>query len=128
MEREVIATANAPKALGPYSQAIRVKNTLYLSGQIGLDPKTGKLVDGGFEAEARQALENHKAILEAAGFSLEDVVQCQVFVKDLGNYRGFNGVYKEFFKSNYPARAVLEASRIPANGLIEIMMIAVKTK
>lgn len=124
--KKVISTPNAPAAIGPYSQAIQSGNTLYLSGQIGLDPGTGKFVPGGFEAQARRALKNQQAVLNAAGFSLADVVQCQVFVKDLDNYPTFNAVYKEFFKKDYPARAVLEVSRIPADGLIEIMMIAQK--
>ena len=125
-EREVISSPDAPAAIGPYSQAIRVGNTLYLSGQLGMNPKTGKFAGTDFESQARQALENHKAVLTAAGFALEDVVQCQVFVKDLNNYPGFNAIYKEYFKTNFPARAVLEVSRIPADGLIEIMMVAVK--
>ena len=125
-EKKVISTPDAPAAIGPYSQAIRVGSTLYLSGQLGLDPKTGKFTPGGFEAQARQALKNQQAVLEAAGFSLSDVVQCQVFVKDLNNYPKFNVIYKEFFKKEFPARAVLEVSRIPADGLIEIMMVAAK--
>jgi 2-iminobutanoate/2-iminopropanoate deaminase len=128
MDREVIASPGAPAAIGPYSQAIRVGNMLYLSGQLGIDPKTGKFAEGGFEAQARQALENQKAVLTAAGFSLSDVVQCQVFVTDLNNYAAFNAIYKEYFKENFPARAVLEVSRIPADGLVEIMMAAVKNK
>jgi 2-iminobutanoate/2-iminopropanoate deaminase len=124
--REAISTPNAPAAIGPYSQAIRVGNMLYLSGQLGIDPKTGKFAEGGFEAQARRALENQKAVLTAAGFALSDVVQCQVFVKDLNNYPKFNAIYKEYFKKDYPARAVLEVSRIPADGLIEIMMVAVR--
>jgi 2-iminobutanoate/2-iminopropanoate deaminase len=126
-EKKVISTPNAPAAIGPYSQAIRVGNTLYLSGQLGLDPKTGKFTPGGFEAQARQALKNQQAVLQAAGFSLDDVVQCQIFVKDLSNYSKFNAIYKEFFKKDFPARAVLEVSRIPADGLIEITMVAVKS-
>jgi 2-iminobutanoate/2-iminopropanoate deaminase len=127
-DREVIASPNAPAAIGPYSQAIRVGNMLYLSGQLGIDPKTNKFAEGGFEAQARQALENQKAVLTTAGFSLRDVVQCQVFVKDLNNYAAFNTIYKEYFKKDFPARAVLEVSRIPADGLVEIMMVAVKNK
>jgi 2-iminobutanoate/2-iminopropanoate deaminase len=125
--REIVATSDAPAAIGPYSQGVRVGNILYLSGQLGLDPDTGTFAEGGFEAQARQALENQKAILEEAGFGLEDVVQCQVFVKDMDDYRGFNAIYTEFFTENFPARAVLEVSRIPADGLIEIMMVAVKS-
>lgn len=125
-EREVISSPNAPAAIGPYSQAIRVGNTLYLSGQLGMDPKTGKFAGTDFESQARRALENQKAVLTSAGFTLEDVVQCQVFVTDLNNYPKFNAIYKEYFKTNFPARAVLEVSRIPADGQIEIMMVAMR--
>ncbi len=128
LEREVIVTAHAPAAIGPYSQGIRVGNRLYLAGQLGLDPKTREFVEGGFEAQARQALQNLKAVLTAADFSLTDVVQCQVFLKDVENYGLFNKVYKEFFKKDFPARAVLEVARIPKDGLVEIMMVAVKTR
>ena len=126
--REIISSQKAPAAIGPYSQAVRIGDALYLSGQLGLDPATGKLVGQGFEAQARQALENQKAVLEAAGFSLKDVVQCQVFVTDMTNYPAFNTIYKEYFTADFPARAVLEVSRIPADGLIEVMMIAVHSK
>lgn len=122
--REIISSPNAPAAIGPYSQAVRVGNRLYLSGQLGLESKTGKFTGQDFEAQARQALENQKAILETAGFSLKDVVQCQVFVTDMDNYPKFNAIYREYFIENFPARAVLEVSRIPADGLIEIMMVA----
>jgi 2-iminobutanoate/2-iminopropanoate deaminase len=125
---EIISSQNAPAAIGPYSQAVRVGNMLFLSGQLGLDPATGKLAAQGFEAQARQALENQKAILEAAGFSLKDVVQCQVFVTDINHYPAFNAIYKEYFDKDFPARAVLEVSRIPADGLVEIMMVAVRNK
>ncbi len=123
--REIISCTNAPAAIGPYSQAVRVGDTLYLSGQLGLNPETGKLAGQGFEDQVKQALENQKAILETAGFSLNDVVQCQVFVTDMNNYPAFNAIYKEYFPKDFPARAVLEVSRIPANGLVEIMMVAV---
>lgn len=127
IEREVISSPEAPTAIGPYSQAIRVGNILYLAGQLGIDPKTSQFAGDDFEAQARQALENQKAVLTHAGFSLEDVVQCQVFMNDLNNYATFNEIYKEYFKKDYPARAVLEVSRIPADGLVEIMMVAVRT-
>lgn len=127
-DREIIASDDAPAAIGPYSQAVRAGNTLYLSGQLGLDPGTGEFAEGGFEAQARQALKNQQAVLEESGFSLEDVVQCQVFVKDMDEYPKFNGIYTDFFKHDYPARAVLEVARIPKDGLIEIMMVAVKTE
>ena len=125
-DREIISSQKAPAAIGPYSQAVRIGDTLYLSGQLGLDPATGKFAGQGFEAQARQALENQKAILETAGFSLKDVVQCQVFVTDMNNYPVFNTIYSEYFVEHFPARAVLEVSRIPAEGLVEIMMVAVR--
>ena len=125
---EIISTPKAPAAIGPYSQAVRVGNMLYLSGQLGLDPATGKLAGQDFEAQARQALKNQKAILEAAGFTLRDVVQCQVYLTNMNNYPTFNAIYREFFDKNFPARAVLEVSRIPADGLVEIMMVAVRAK
>ena len=126
--REIISCPNAPAAIGPYSQAVRVGETLYLSGQLGLDPATGKFAGQDFKSQARQALKNQKAILETAGYSLKDVVQCQVFVTDMDNYPVFNTIYKEYFLEDFPARAVLEVSRIPADGLIEIMMTAVRSK
>jgi 2-iminobutanoate/2-iminopropanoate deaminase len=126
--REIISTPDAPAAIGPYSQAVRAGNTLYLSGQLGLDPVTGKLAGQDFESQARQAIKNQQAILEASGFSLKDVVQCQVFVTDMNRYPAFNAIYKEYFTGDFPARAVLEVSRIPADGLIEIMMTAVQVQ
>jgi 2-iminobutanoate/2-iminopropanoate deaminase len=126
--REIISCPNAPGAIGPYSQAVRVGETLYLSGQLGLDPTTGKFAGQDFKSQARQALKNQKEILETAGFSLKDVVQCQVFLADMANYPDFNTIYKEYFLKDFPARAVLEVSRIPADGLIEIMMTAVRSK
>jgi len=125
---EIISSPDAPAAIGPYSQAVRAGNILYLSGQLGLDPVTGKFAGKGFESQARQALENQKAILESAGFTLKDVVQCQVFLTDMENYQAFNAIYAEYFASNFPARAVLEVSRIPADGMVEIIMVAVRSR
>lgn len=126
-QREVISTNQAPKAIGPYSQAIRAGNTLYLAGQIALEPITGKMVTGDIKTQTHQVLKNIQAILDAAGFSLNDVVQCQVFLTDLNYYRDMNEVYAEYFEKNLPARAVIQVSRIPRDGLLEIMMIAVKS-
>ncbi len=124
--RRTISAPDAPAAIGPFSQGILVGKTLYLSGQLGLDPATGEFAGSDFPSQARQAIENQKTILEAAGFSLKDVVQCQVFVTDMNNYPAFNEIYQEYFAADFPARAVLEVSRIPADGLIEIMMTAVR--
>ena len=126
VEKRVITCQDAPGAIGPYSQAVQAGNRLYLSGQLGMDPKTGTLVEG-FDAQAVQALENLKAILNYAGFSMEDVVQTQVFVTDLENYGAFNTIYSGYFHEGFPTRAVLQVSRIPADGLIEIMMVAEKS-
>jgi len=120
-----IFTEKAPKPIGPYSQARKVGNLLFVSGQIGIDPATGKLVEGGVRGQARQALENLKAVIEAAGFSMEDVVFVIVFLRDISQYREFNEVYAQYFKT-YPARAVVEVSGLPAGALVEIAAIAAK--
>lgn len=125
-DREVISTDNAPAAIGPYSQAVRVGNRLYLSGQIGIDPSTGQLVEGGIEAQTRQVLENLKAVLEAAGFGFESVVQAQVFLADLNDYATMNVVYKTYFDKSFPARAAVQVARIPRDALVEIVMVAVR--
>jgi 2-iminobutanoate/2-iminopropanoate deaminase len=125
--RQVVSTDRAPKAIGPYSQAIRAGNTLYVAGQIALDPATGEMVAGGIRTQTHQVLKNIGAILDAAGFSFNDVVQCQVFLTDLGNYSDVNQVYAEYFRTDPPARAVIQVSRIPRDGLLEIMVVAVKS-
>jgi len=123
--KEVISTSEAPKAIGPYSQAIKVGNILYLAGQIALDPKTGILVEDGIEAQTHRVLQNLGAVLNAAGFSFSDVVQAQVFLANLDDYKAMNSVYAEYFNKAPPARAVVEAARIPRDALVEIMMVAV---
>ena len=125
--REVISTPDAPAAIGPYSQGIRVGNTLYLAGQIALDPATGKLVEGDIEAQTHRALKNLGAVLKAAGFDYSDVVQVQAYLADLHDYKAMNDVYATYFSESKPARAVVEAARIPRDALIEIMMVAVKS-
>lgn len=126
--RRIIATADAPKALAVYSQAVQVGDTLYLAGQVGLDPATRKLVEGGVQAETRRAIENCRAILEAAGFSLRDVVQVQVFLADVADYQAMNEVYASFFSESPPARAALAVAALPAGAKVEILMTAVKEK
>ncbi len=125
--KEIISTSDAPAAIGPYSQAVRVGNTIYLAGQIGLGPKTGELVGSGIEAQTHQVMQNLGAVLKAAGYEFEDVVQVQAFLSDLKNYQNMNTVYAKYFKANPPARAVVEAARLPKDALVEIMMVAVKT-
>lgn len=122
--KKVIATDQAPKAIGPYSQAILVDGTLYLAGQIALDPSSGKLVEGGIEVQTRRVMQNLNAVLNAAGYQFDDVVQTQVFLSNLNHYKAMNSVYATYFDERPPARAVVEAARIPRDALVEIMMVA----
>lgn len=126
-DREAISTTAAPAAIGPYAQAVRVGHTVYLSGQLGLDPATGKLVAGGVEAEARQALVNCRAILAAAGLTLADVVQAQVFLADMNDYQAVNAIYAEHFPAAPPARAAVQVARLPRDGRVEILLTAERT-
>ena len=122
--KKVIATDQAPKAIGPYSQAILVDGTLYLAGQIALDPSSGKLVEGGIEVQTRRVMQNLNAVLDAAGYRFDDVVQTQVFLSNLNHYKAMNSVYATYFDESPPARAVVEAARLPRDALVEIMMVA----
>jgi 2-iminobutanoate/2-iminopropanoate deaminase len=122
--KKVIATDQAPKAIGPYSQAILVDGTLYLAGQIALDPSSGKLVEGGIEVQTHRVMQNLNAVLDAAGYRFDDVVQTQVFLSNLNHYKAMNSVYATYFDERPPARAVVEAARIPRDALVEIMMVA----
>ena len=122
--KKVIATDQAPKAIGPYSQAILVDGTLYVAGQIALDPSSGKLVEGGIEVQTRRVMQNLNAVLDAAGYRFDDVVQTQVFLSNLNHYKAMNSVYATYFDESPPARAVVEAARIPRDALVEIMMVA----
>mgnify|MGYP001085784795 CR=1 FL=1 len=124
--REAISTVKAPKAIGPYSQGIKAGDFLYTAGEAGVDPVTGNLVDGGIATQTRKALENIKAILEAAGASLERVVKCGVFLADLADFQAMNAVYAEFFPpdKNPPARTTIQAARLPMGALVEIDAVA----
>ena len=126
MTRKAIQTTQAPAAIGSYSQAIQVQNSLYLSGQLGLDPATGKLVEGGVAAQAAQALKNIQAICTAAGFTLADIVQVQVFLANIADFAAVNAVYKDFFQEPYPARAAFGVAALPAGGTVEILAVAMK--
>jgi len=128
IERRAIATDRAPAAIAAYSQGILVGDTLYLAGQVGLDPATGQLVPGGLQAEARRALENCKAILEAAGFKLADVVQVQVFLADVADYAAFNEVYAPYFPQPAPARAAVAVAALPRGARVEVLMTAVRRR
>lgn len=123
MQKEIISTQNAPQAIGPYSQAIRVGDMIFTSGQLPVDPKTGEAVTE-IKAATRQSLENVKAILEKAGSSLDKVVKAVVFIKDMNDFTKINEVYGEYFNENPPARSCVEVARLPKDCLIEIEVIA----
>jgi 2-iminobutanoate/2-iminopropanoate deaminase len=122
----VIATPNAPEAIGPYSQAIQVGNTLYLAGQIAIDPETNEVTPGTIEEETRLVLNNLQAVVEAAGFSMADVVSTSVFMADLAEFPQMNAVYGEFFPEAPPARATVQVARLPRDVKIEISAIAAR--
>ena len=123
--KRVISTDKAPKAIGPYSQAIQVNNTLYLAGQIALDPLTGKMVEDKIDIQTHRVMSNLEAVLSEAGFSFDDVVQTQVFLSNLKHYKPMNEIYAEYFSNKPPARAVVQAV-LPRDALVEIMMVAQK--
>lgn len=125
-EKTIIVTDQAPAAIGVYSQGIRVDNTIYVSGQLGLDPQTGELAGDDLESQVRQAIKNIEAILSAEDYGLEDVVSVDVFLDDLDNYSEFNSIYIDYFTQDFPARMVVEAARIPLDAKIEIKVIAAR--
>ena len=121
---KAISTKKAPAAIGPYSQAIRVGNLVYTSGQIPIDPATGAFVEGGIKEQTRQSLTNVKAILEEAGTSLANVVKTTVFMADMADFADMNSVYAEFFTEPYPARSAVAVKTLPKGALVEIEVIA----
>ncbi len=124
MTKTIIQTTNAPAAVGPYSQAVKVGNMLYLSGQIALRPD-GNLETGDIKAQTTQVLSNLKAVLEAGGSSLHKVVKCTCFLSDMNNFVPFNEVYATFFTTDYPARSTFQVARLPRDVLVEVEAIAV---
>jgi 2-iminobutanoate/2-iminopropanoate deaminase len=124
VSKTVISTAAAPAAIGPYSQAIRTGDLLFVSGQIPLDPATGQLLGGDIRAQTRQVLKNLAAILEAAGSSLGRVVKTTVYLRDLGEFAAMNEVYAEFFSEQPPARATVQVARLPRDAAVEIEVVA----
>ena len=125
---KVLHTDNAPAAVGPYSQAIKVGDLIFTSGQLALDPATGELVNDEIEKATRRSLDNVKAILDDAGSSLEKVVKATIFLSDMGNFGKVNEVYAEYFESHKPARATVEVARLPKDVGVEIDVIAIKDK
>jgi len=121
--KQVVVTDRAPKAIGPYSAAIACQGFVFVSGQLGIDPESGKLLEG-VEAQARQALRNLRAVLEAAHTDLSAVVKTTVFLKDMTDFAAVNAVYAEFFTQDYPARSAVQVAALPKGGLVEIDAIA----
>jgi len=124
MKKRVIQTDKAPKAIGPYSQAIQAGNFLFLSGQIPLDPKTGELVKGDIRQQTKQVLENIKGVMESQKLGMENVVKVTIFLKDIGNFNQVNEVYATYFPSSPPARTTVEVAKLPRDTDIEIEAIA----
>jgi 2-iminobutanoate/2-iminopropanoate deaminase len=127
-ERDVIVTEGAPKPFGgaPYNQAIRAAGLVFCAGQVGLEPASGTLVDGGVEAQARRAMENLSAVLEAAGTSVDRIVKTTIFVTDLGDFAAVNAVYGSFFEADPPARSTVQVAGLPGGAVVEIEAIALQ--
>jgi 2-iminobutanoate/2-iminopropanoate deaminase len=122
--RQPVSTDQAPKAIGPYSQAIRAGQFLFLSGQVGFDPATGQLVPGGISEQTHRVLQNIAAILSAAGLSFDHVVKTTVFLADMNDFAAMNDIYASYFKSPAPARSTVQAARLPRDARVEIEVIA----
>lgn len=120
MNKEIIYSKNAPAAIGPYAQGVKVGNLLFISGQLPINPKTGELLTGDIQAQTKQVIENLKAIIEEAGATLGDVVKTTVFLKDMNEFSLVNEVYGEYFKENPPARVCVEIARLPKDAQVEI--------
>ncbi len=124
--KKIISTNNAPGAIGPYSQGVLANGTLYVSGQIPINPQTGELCENDIKIQTRQCLNNLKAIVTQAGLTLDNVVRCGVFLKDMNDFALMNEVYAEFFSKEFPTRAAVEVARLPKDVLVEIDCIAVE--
>jgi len=126
IKKEIIKTRKAPLAIGPYSQATRAENLLFLSGQISINPETNEFVDSDIEMQTEQVLKNIKAILEAGGSSLEDVVKTTIYLQDIKDFASVNKIYSKYFENSLPARVCIEVSNLPKNAKLEIDAIAIK--
>lgn len=124
--KRIISTSKAPAAIGPYSQAVEINNTLYVSGQVPLVPETMKVIEGGIKEQTRQVMENISAILSEAGYSFADVVKSTCLLSDMANFKAMNEIYGEYYPENPPARAAFAVRDLPLGVLVEIETIAVK--
>ncbi len=125
IQKEIITSEKAPKAIGPYSQAIRAGHIIYTSGQLGMDPQSGVIVDGGVEAETRQALHNLESVLSCAGADLASVLKTTVFLRDINDFSRMNGIYQEFFTEQPPARSAVQVGALPKGAAVEIEAVAI---
>ena len=123
-KKEIVTAEKAPRAIGPYSAAVKAGNLIFTAGQLGIDPESGEFVPGGIEAETRQALLNLQDVLEAAGSSLKSVVKTTVFLRDMNDFGVMNVIYGEFFTEDYPARSAVQVARLPKDGAVEIEAVA----
>ena len=126
MEKKVIVSQSAPKAVGPYSQAVMANNMFFASGQLGLDPATGQMVYGGIKEQAQQVLKNITALLTVAELTIQNVVQVQIFLADMADFAQVNEVYKTFFSEPYPARSTFQVAALPLGARVEIQVVAMK--
>ncbi len=124
--KKIIHTSKAPQAIGPYSQAVEVNGMLFISGQLGVDPETGRFVTGGIREQTLQVLKNIETILMSGGYTREDVVKSTVYLKDMNDFREMNEAYASFYEEKPPARAAFEVARLPLDALVEIETIAVR--
>jgi 2-iminobutanoate/2-iminopropanoate deaminase len=124
MHKQVVVAENAPKAIGPYSAGVKIGEFIFTAGQLGINPETGVVVDGGIETETRHAIENLRAVLEAGGSSLNNVIKTTVFLRDLDDFSTMNTVYAEFFTENFPARSAVQVARLPLDAQVEIEAVA----
>ncbi len=124
--KKIVYTKKAPEAVGPYSQAVEANNMLFVSGQVPVDPATGKIVEGGIEEQTEQVMKNIGAVLEAGGYAYEDVIKSTCFLSDMDNFAAMNKIYAKYYPENPPARAAFEVSKLPLNALVEIETVAVK--
>jgi 2-iminobutanoate/2-iminopropanoate deaminase len=122
--KQAVSSPDAPKAIGPYSQAVRAGGLLFLSGQVPIDPSSGNLIDGDIAAQTRRVFDNLAAVLAAGGCSFEDVLRTTVFLADMNDFAAMNAVYAQYFSEPYPARATVEVARLPKDARVEIDMIA----
>ena len=124
--KRIIQTDNAPQAIGPYSQAVEIDGTLYISGQVPINPKEGKVVEGGIEEQTEQVMKNIGAILEAAGYTYKDVIKSTCLLKDMDNFKAMNEVYGKYYPENPPARAAYQVGKLPLDVMVEVECIAQK--